>query len=113
MLEDYELEFRVGGWERAKSRFLDSSPFPGVEMVNEGVHLEILDGSRIVIASSMAVGGRRISVSLVTFEISGDGGNGSKLVVTHQAVFLEGADGPEIREAGWVELLNRLAANAA
>ena len=82
-------------------------------MVAEGVHLDIDEGRRIVIASSMAIGGRRISVSLVTFEIEANGGDGSKLTMTHQAVFFEGADGAEMREAGWVAILDRLAGHAA
>ena len=43
-LEDFRIDFRVGGWERAQSRFGDGSPFPGVEMVAEGVHLDIDEG---------------------------------------------------------------------
>jgi hypothetical protein len=35
-------------------------------------------------------------------------GTGTDLVLTHQGAFFEGADGPEMREAGWRKLLGRL-----
>jgi hypothetical protein len=34
---------------------------------------------------------------------------GTNLVLTFQSAFLEGADGPEMREAGWRRLLEKLA----
>jgi hypothetical protein len=33
---------------------------------------------------------------------------GTDLIFTHQGAFFEGADGPEMREAGWRKLLDRL-----
>jgi hypothetical protein len=34
-------------------------------------------------------------------------------VFTHQAAFFEGADGPQMREAGWHQLLARLGGESA
>jgi uncharacterized protein YndB with AHSA1/START domain len=34
---------------------------------------------------------------------------GTDLICTHQGAFFEGADGPQIREAGWRQLLDQLA----
>jgi hypothetical protein len=34
---------------------------------------------------------------------------GTDLIFTHQAVFFEGADGPQMREGGWRSLFDRLA----
>lgn len=107
-LESFSLDFRVGGAERAEFRFTDKSPFPGVSLVNEGTILDIDPGNRIVSASTMAVGGRRISASLVTAEFFPTA-TGSRLLLTHQGAFFPGSDGPQLREAGWRELLERLA----
>jgi uncharacterized protein YndB with AHSA1/START domain len=59
-------------------------------------------------ASTMALGGHRISASLLTFELAADG-DGALLTLTHQGAFFEGADGPEMRRDGWRHLLRRLA----
>jgi uncharacterized protein YndB with AHSA1/START domain len=59
------------------------------------------------IAYSMAVGDQRISVSLATVEIA-PSGDGTRLVYTEQGAFFDGADGPEGREAGIRELLEKL-----
>jgi uncharacterized protein YndB with AHSA1/START domain len=104
----FEMDFRVGGADRLQSRFKEGTPFPGVEIVYAGVYPDIVPGARIVHASSMAIGGRRVSVSLITFEFVAAGA-GCDLICTHQGVFFEGADGPQMREQGWKTLLERLA----
>jgi len=38
---------------------------------------------------------------------------GTDLILTFQSAFLEGADGPEMRQAGWRGLLDKLAAELA
>lgn len=106
-LEEFTMEFQVGGAELFRYRFNERSLFPGVELVNRGLYLDIVPEQRLVIASSMAMGGRRISASLVTFQFL-TAGAGTDLVCTHQGVFFEGSDGPQIREAGWQTLLGRL-----
>lgn len=106
-LEHFELDFRIGGFERARSRFKAGTPVAGAVMETEGIHLEIVPDRRIVIASGMTVGNRRISAALVTVELL-RAENGTDLVLTHQAAFFEGADGPEMREQGWRAILDRL-----
>ncbi len=105
----YELDFSVGGAESAQYRLNDSTPFPGVTIEHQGTHLDIVPGERIVIGSTMAFGGKRISASLVTFELIA-ATLGTTLICTHQAVFFEGADGPQMRRAGMETLLDRLTA---
>jgi len=56
----------------------------------------------------MALAGKRFSVSLVTIELLPNE-HGTDLILTHQGAFFEGADGPETREAGWRQLLEKLA----
>ena len=59
------------------------------------------------VASTMAFGEKTVSSSHVAFEIL-PCASGATFICTHQAVFFEGADGPQIRRAGMDELLNRL-----
>ena len=40
-------------------------------------------------------------------------GSGTALILTHQAAFFQGADGPEMREGGWKNLMDRLGAELA
>jgi uncharacterized protein YndB with AHSA1/START domain len=108
-VEHYELDFRVGGAERARIRFVkDGHPLLGLDCASEGIWLDIVPNRRIVTVSSMAIAGKRISVSLVTFELLPTE-TGTDLILTHQGAFFEGADGPEMREGGWRKLLESLA----
>jgi uncharacterized protein YndB with AHSA1/START domain len=111
-VEAFEMDFRVGGNERWQYRFREGTMFPGVILTNEATYHHIVANERIVVASTMTFGGNPISVSLVTFEFVPNG-NGTVLICTHQAVFFEGADGPQLREAGWRKLLDRLAAEVS
>jgi uncharacterized protein YndB with AHSA1/START domain len=60
----------------------------------------------------MALGGKRISASLVTFEFV-PAAKGTDLICTHQGAFFEGSGGPQMREAGWRKLLDQLATELA
>ena len=106
-MEQFEMEFRVGGAERARYRFKEGSPFPGVALASEGSYQDIVANRRIVIASTMALGEKRISASLVTIELLPTD-QGTDLICTHQGAFFEGADGPQMRGAGWRRLLDQL-----
>ena len=107
-VEEFEMDFRVGGAERIRYRFKEGTPFPGVALTNEGRYQDIVPNRRVVIASTMTLGDKRISASLVTVEFLPTD-EGTDLICTHQGAFFEGADGPQIREAGWRQLLEQLA----
>ena len=107
-VQDFELDFRVGGHERQRYCLGADTPFPGTELANDGRFEDIVEGERIVLTTTMTFGSRRISTSLLTFELADDGA-GSALTFTHSAVFYEGADGPEMRRAGWDAMLDSLA----
>jgi uncharacterized protein YndB with AHSA1/START domain len=107
-VEEFEMDFRVGGTERARYRFKEGTPFKGVALTNEGSYQDIVPNRRVVNASTMTFGDKRISASLVTVEFLATD-KGTDLICTHQGAFFEGADGPQIREAGWRQLLERLA----
>ncbi len=107
-VEEFESDFRVGGAERLRYRFHESTPFPGVSARSEGRYQDIVPNQRIVTASTMSIRDQCISASLVTIEFLARE-NGTDLICTHQGAFFEGADGPQIREAGWRHLLEHLA----
>jgi uncharacterized protein YndB with AHSA1/START domain len=110
---EFEMDFRPGGIELRRWRMGPHTPFPGVELVSEGRHLEIAPGRRVVIAAAMTLGGRTISASLATFELAAREDGGTDLTFTHQAAFFEGADGPKLRAHGWRDLLDRLGGTLA
>ncbi|WP_036172887.1 SRPBCC family protein [Massilia sp. 9096] len=106
-VEDFAMRFEVGGQETLSYRLNAGTPFEGVRLAHRGAFLDIVPEARIVAASTMEFGGKRISAALETFEfIAVDGG--TRLVLTHQAVFFEGADGPQMRRQGWQQLLDRM-----
>jgi len=109
-VEAFTMQFEVGGRESASYRFNTGSPFAGVQLESDGVYLDLVPDTRIVNAATMAIGGRRISASVHTFEFSPTPDGGTQLRFTHQAAFFEGADGPDMRRAGWQQLLDRLQA---
>jgi uncharacterized protein YndB with AHSA1/START domain len=106
-LEEFEMDFRVGGSERARFRTKN-----GLACRNDTVYLDILPSRRIVIAYTMSVGDNRISSSQATIELLPTE-KGTDLILTEQGAFFEGADGPQIREAGWRQLLEQLAREIA
>src|SRR5580704_1801331 len=65
---EFEMDFRVGGSEVTRSRLGAETPFPGVALTNEASYQDIIPNRRIVTASTMTLGDKRISASLVTFE---------------------------------------------
>lgn len=107
-IEEFQMDFRVGGSEIARYRFKEGTSFPGVVLTSDGSYQDIVPNSRVVIAATMTFGDKRISAALVTFELL-PAGTGTDLILTHQAAFFEGADGPEMRQGGWRKLLDRLA----
>src|SRR5262245_19372354 len=59
-VEEFLMEFREGGMERASYRLREGTPFPGVVIAGEGIFLDIVEGRRIVSASTMSFGGKKI-----------------------------------------------------
>jgi uncharacterized protein YndB with AHSA1/START domain len=107
-IERYEMEFKVGGREVACYRFKEDTPFAGIALKSEGYFLDIVPQRRIVAAATMAMAERRFSASLHTFEFFSDGPNLTRLIFTHQAMYGDGADGPELRRNGWQQILDQL-----
>src|SRR6202022_1641279 len=106
-VEHYELDFRIGGKERARFRFKEGTPLKGIACTNDTIYQDIVPNRRVVFASTMSVGEKRISASLGTIEFL-PSETGTDLIFTHQGAFFEGSDGPEMRAEGWRKLLDQL-----
>jgi uncharacterized protein YndB with AHSA1/START domain len=104
---DFAMDFRVGGIERSSYRLGERTPFKGVLLNNDTVFQDIVPNRRIVLASTMTLGDKRISSILATFEFLPTE-KGTDLLFTHQGAFFEGSDGPQMREAGWRTLFGQL-----
>lgn len=106
-IDEFSMDFRTGGSDRLAYRFNDNTPFPGVELVNSGTYHDIVPNRRIILAQQMTMAGALISAALATFQFLSTSG-GTNLIFTHQAAFLEGSGGPEMRKLGWNELFAKL-----
>jgi uncharacterized protein YndB with AHSA1/START domain len=103
----YSLDFRVGGLER------NSGGPPGGPVHHyQARYLDIVPGRRIIIAYDMRLGDDRISVSLATVELAGEG-SGTRLRFTEQGAFLDGHDDAGGRRRGTELLLDQLGAALA
>jgi uncharacterized protein YndB with AHSA1/START domain len=107
-LEEFEMDFRPGGHDRALYRFPEGSMFPGAPLLYETTYLDIVPDRRIVFAYAMSLGGRCVSGSLVTVEFQ-PSGIGTALLFTEQGAYFENSDGPRMRQDGWRKLLDGLA----
>jgi uncharacterized protein YndB with AHSA1/START domain len=111
-IESYDMDFRVGGKEHYASGFKDGHPLAGRTLKSENMYRNIVPNRRIIFTSTMALEENIFSISLGTLEFL-PSEKGTDLIFTFQSAFLEGADGPEMREAGWRGLLEKLAAELA
>jgi uncharacterized protein YndB with AHSA1/START domain len=102
-VEQFDVDFRVGGFERSRFRFQGGPP-----ITNDSVYQVIQPNERIILAYAMAIDGAPLSGSLLTMEFVPEG-TGTKLVFTEQGAYLDGKDGPIHREEGSRELLETLA----
>jgi uncharacterized protein YndB with AHSA1/START domain len=111
-IEEFEMDFRVGGSERARLLFKEGTPIQGMTITNETLYQDVVPNRRIVSSYTMTLGDKRISASLVTVELVPIE-KGTDLILTHQGAYFEGADGPQMREQGWRQLVDSLAKELA
>ena len=106
-IESYEMDFRVGGKEYYASRFKEGTPVAGLSLKSENIYRDIVPNRRMIFTSTMAMEDRCFSISLGTIELVPTE-TGTNLILTFQSAFLEGADGPAMRQSGWRGLLDKL-----
>jgi len=106
-IQDFHMDFRMGGTERFRYRFKESHPISGSEIDNESVYQEIVEEKRIVLTSRMSLNGKPIVVMLATFEFV-PAEKGTDLILTHQGTYIDWPDGVKMIEMGWRGLIDRL-----
>jgi uncharacterized protein YndB with AHSA1/START domain len=107
-VQQFDLDFRVGGSQHVRILMGEGTPIAGAVLSNHTTHEDIVPNRRLVLASAMSINENCISVSLETFEFLPTP-EGTTLIMTNQAAFFEGSDGPAMRQDGWKNLLESLA----
>jgi uncharacterized protein YndB with AHSA1/START domain len=111
-IQEYDLDFRVGGVEHFRYRFKQGHPIAGSEINNESTYQDIVPEQRIVFTQKMSLNGNPVSVAVITLEfLSSDAG--TELVLTNQGTFIGWPDGAKMVEMGWNSLLDRLCNDVA
>jgi uncharacterized protein YndB with AHSA1/START domain len=111
-IQEFEMEFRVGGSERLRYRFKPGHPIAGSEIDNQSVYQDIVPDKRIVMTGRMTLNGKPIQIALVTLEFL-PSASGTDLVLTSQGTFIDWPGGDKMIEAGWRGLLGRVDAELA
>jgi uncharacterized protein YndB with AHSA1/START domain len=106
-VQEYVLDFRVGGREFNRVAVPD-----GPTYTYEARYEDIVAANRIVYSYYMLCDDVRISVSVTTVEFRPEG-EGTRLVLTEQGVYLDGEDKPEFRRHGVGEQLDALGVHLA
>jgi uncharacterized protein YndB with AHSA1/START domain len=106
-IQEFEMEFRVGGGERLHYRFKEGHPIAGSEINNESTYQDIVPDNRIVSTQKMALNGKPVNINVVTSEFL-PSGTGTNLVLTVQGTFIDWPDGAKMVEQGWRGLVERL-----
>ncbi len=106
-IQDFHMDFRLGGSERFRYRFKEGHPIAGSEIANESTYQDILDEKRIVMTSRMSLNGKPIVVMLATFEFV-PAEQGTDVILTHQGTYIDWPDGVKMIEMGWRSLIDRL-----
>lgn len=96
------LDLRPGGREVLRGRYAD-----GVETVFTAHYHDVVPDARLVFAYDVHHSDAHLSVSLATVELA-PAPDGTRLVFTEQAAFLDGRDGTRSREEGTAAHLDRL-----
>lgn len=107
LVDQFDMDFRIGGRDIARFRMGENTPYPGMELVYNITYQDIVPNRRLVYAYTLTFGGKIVSASLVTFEFE-PAKSGTALQFTEQGAYFEGADGPQIRQQGWSSLLDKL-----
>ena len=97
------MDVRPGGRERLKGGWPQ-----GLVTCFDAVYFDVVENERLVYAYEMHLDARKISVSLATLTIAPEG-EGARLTVTEQGVFLNGYVDGGARETGTAGLLDGLA----
>ncbi|HEY3627916.1 MAG TPA: SRPBCC domain-containing protein [Terracidiphilus sp.] len=109
-LQEFNSDFRVGGTQTLRYTLGPGTPVAGMTINNQARYQEIQPNRRIVTAATMDLGDKRIMAAQVTIELL-PGASGTDLILTNQGAFFENGLTPEMIEAGWRGLLEKLASD--
>ena len=106
---DMDQSYRLGGTQRLVYRMKEGTPVAGMVIDNEARFQEIVPDDRIVMATTMKFGGKRILASQITFELVASQ-KGTDLICTHQGAYFDGdtMQMAQRLEGGWNDLMGRL-----
>ena len=104
-LIERQMDVRVGGRERLKGRWEG-----GVVSTFDATYHDVIANERLVYTYEMHMDDKKLSVSLATMQLRGEGGK-TTLMVTEQGAFLDGYDDAGSREHGTGYLLDALGAS--
>ncbi|WP_410622215.1 SRPBCC family protein [Amycolatopsis sp. cmx-8-4] len=100
--ETHELDFRTGGRE------VTTGTAPnGNKLEAASTYHDIVPDERIVYSTTLTGGDTLATVSTTTIELHPEAG-GTRLVLTEQGTFLDGAEEPAWREQGTGDWLDKL-----
>ncbi len=108
-LVEFTMDFTEGGRQLLVYRMKAGTPIAGTVITNEARFQEIVPNGRILMATTMKLGDKRILASQITFELVASTA-GTDLVCTHQGAYFEGAH-PQMAkmlEGGWNDLMVKL-----
>jgi uncharacterized protein YndB with AHSA1/START domain len=111
-IQEFHMDFRVGGIERFRYRFKEGHPIAGSEIANESLYQDVVEEKRIVMTTRMSLNGKSIVVMIATFEFL-PADKGTDLILTHQGTYIDWPDGAKMIEIGWNQLVDRLQHNLA
>ncbi len=108
-LLEFNLNFTEGGTQKLSYRMKEGTPVAGMVIDNEARFQEIAPNDRIVMATTMKFGGKRILASQITFELV-PSNKGTDLICTHQGAYFDGDKMQMSKrlEEGWKGLMDRL-----
>jgi uncharacterized protein YndB with AHSA1/START domain len=109
-LQEFTSDFRVGGTQTLRYRLGQGTPVAGMTIKNQARYQEIQPNRRIVTATTMDLEEKRILAAQVTVELVPNG-SGTDLILTSQGAFFESGLTPEMLQAGWRGLLEKLASD--
>jgi uncharacterized protein YndB with AHSA1/START domain len=108
-LVEFTMDFTEGGKQHLVYRMKEGTPVAGMVIDNEARFQEIVPEDRIVMATTMKFGGKRILASQITFELVASQ-KGTDLICTHQGAYFDG-DSMQMSkrlEGGWNDLMAKL-----
>lgn len=98
------FDFRPGGLARTTMSFGEGDPY-----INEDHYQEIIPGQRIIQTNTLRCGDELHFAGVVVMLLTPEAG-GTRLDLDEHGCFPDGRHQPEDNEAGWGQMLDRLAA---